>query len=493
RTGCSALVGGYPRRRVLVVGTNATAAEVIETVRGQQWLGLDIVGVAVSNSNGTRCRALESVPVLGTREDLPALCARHAIDEVIIASDPSWQDPLLDAFSRHPGVRSRISVVPSPFEILIGRRETLRLHDIPLIEVFDDVPGGAGSVTKRLFDAGFAALLLVPAIPVMLMVALAVRITSRGPVIYRQTRVGRGGQPFTIFKFRTMHEEAERGTGPVLATENDPRVTLLGRVLRATRLDELPQLWNVLRGDMSFVGPRPERPEFVSDYQRDIQGYAERFKVRPGLTGYAQVNGEYHTSASTKLKYDLAYIHNRSLWLDLRILSQTMKVMLRRRGVERVGRNASPPPAVRRLADALLACLALSTPLSISGMQIAMGALGILALLGIPLRWGVVRRTPLDGVLALLFGVFAVSTVASGHPFRAVGWLRPPWLLSSYFVVSWWLRDRDHARRMALFVVAAGAVAGGYGVLQHFTGVDWYREAIGSATRVRPRVPGAEG
>ena len=158
-----------------------------------------------------------------------------------------------------------------------------------------------------------------------------------------------------------------------------------------------------------------------------------------------------------------------------------------------MGRNASPPPAVRRLADALLACLALSTPLSISGMQIAMGTLGILALLGIPLRWGVVRRTPLDGVLALLFGVFAVSTVASGHPFRAVGWLRPPWLLSSYFVVSWWLRDRDHARRMALFVVAAGAVAGGYGVLQHFTGVDWYREAIGSATRVRPRVPGAEG
>src|SRR4029453_6675129 len=119
--------------------------------------------------------------------------------------------------------------------------------------------------------------------------------------------------------FRTMHEEAEVETGPVLATPNDPRVTLLGRLLRATRLDELPQLWNVLRGDMSFVGPRPERPEFVHDYQRDIQGYTERFKVRPGLTGYAQVNGEYHTSASTKLKYDLAYIHNRSLWLDLRL------------------------------------------------------------------------------------------------------------------------------------------------------------------------------
>jgi exopolysaccharide biosynthesis polyprenyl glycosylphosphotransferase len=333
RLGCSALLGGYPRRRVLVVGTNAAAGEVIEAIRVQQWLGLDVVGIAASSRNGTRPSALEGVPVLGRREELPLLCDRHAIDEVIIASDPSWQDELLDAFSRAPRMRSRVSVVPSPFEILIGRRETLRLHDIPLIEVLEDVPGGAGSITKRLFDTVLAGLLLIVTLPVMALVALAVRLSSRGPVIFRQTRVGRNGEPFTIFKFRTMHEEAEVETGPVLATPNDPRVTLLGRLLRATRLDELPQLWNVLRGDMSFVGPRPERPEFVDGYQRDIHGYTERFKVRPGLTGYAQVNGEYHTSASTKLKYDLAYIHNRSLWLDLRILSETMKVMLTRRGV----------------------------------------------------------------------------------------------------------------------------------------------------------------
>ncbi len=333
RLGCSALLGGYPRQRVLVVGTNAAAAEVVEAIRAQQWLGLDVIGIAVSSRNGTRPTALEGVPVLGRREELPLLCERHAIDEVIIASDPSWQDELLDAFSRAPRMRSRVSVVPSPFEILIGRRETLRLHDIPLIEVLEDVPGGAGSVTKRVFDVVFAAVLLVVTAPVMALVALAVRLSSRGRVVFRQTRVGRSGQPFTILKFRTMHEAAEVETGPVLATRNDPRVTLLGRLLRATRLDELPQLWNVWRGDMSFVGPRPERPEFVRDYQRDIQGYTERFKVRPGLTGYAQVNGEYHTSASTKLKYDLAYIHNRSLWLDLRILSETMKVMLTRRGV----------------------------------------------------------------------------------------------------------------------------------------------------------------
>ncbi len=141
----------------------------------------------------------------------------------------------------------------------------------------------------------------------------------------------------------------------------------------------------------------------------------------------------------------------------------------------------------------LLAGLALSAPLSISGMQIPMGALGVLALAGVPLGWRVVRRTPLDGALALFFGVCAVSTLASGHPLQAVGWPRPLWLLTAYFVVFWWLRDREHACRLAVLVVAAGAVAGAYGVLQHFTGVDWYRWAVGRATQVRPRVPGAEG
>lgn len=332
RLGCRALMGRYPRRRVLVVGTNAAAAEVIDTIRGQHWLGLDIVGSVVSNQNGTRVRALQDVPVLGTRDELPAICERHGVDEVIIASDTTWQDELLDALSRWPGARSRVSVVPSPYEILIGRRETLRLHDIPLIEVMDDLDGG-GAAVKRVVDLVLALLLLVPAVPVMLLVALLIRVTSPGAVIYRQARVGKDGGVFTMYKFRTMHAEAERATGPVLAVENDPRITTLGRILRATRLDELPQLLNVVRGDMSFVGPRPERPEFVTEFARDIQGYAERFRVRPGLTGYAQVNGEYHTSAATKLKYDLAYIHNQSVWLDVRILSETMKVMLTRRGV----------------------------------------------------------------------------------------------------------------------------------------------------------------
>jgi len=334
RLACRPLMGRYPRRRVLVVGTGKAASEVIETIRTQRWLGMDIVGAVSMNRSDphlTGCSA--DVPVVGNRDDLPALCARHDADEVIIVSEGGWQDRLLDALSRWPGERAQMYVVPSPYEILIGRRENLRLHDIPLIEVLHDEPAAGGVVVKRIFDVVLAALLLVPALPIVTLAAFAMVLTSGRPVIFRQTRVGKDGRPFTMFKLRTMHREAEQETGPVLAVENDPRVTVLGRLLRGTRLDELPQLWNVLRGDMSFVGPRPERPEFVRDYETEIQGYHERFKVRPGLTGYAQVNGEYHTSATTKLKYDLAYMYNRSIWLDLKILSETAKVMLTRRGV----------------------------------------------------------------------------------------------------------------------------------------------------------------
>ena len=186
---------------------------------------------------------------------------------------------------------------------------------------------------KRILDVTTALALLILTAPFIGIAMLLVKLTSPGPALYSQTRLGRRGRPFTLYKLRTMAHDSESLTGPCWSLPGDSRVTKLGRWLRATHLDELPQLWNVLRGDMSFVGPRPERPEFAGDFERDIEGYGERFKVRPGLTGYAQVNGEYHTSAATKLKYDLAYMHNRSLWLDFKILADTVKVILTRRGV----------------------------------------------------------------------------------------------------------------------------------------------------------------
>src|SRR5690606_36578443 len=160
-----------------------------------------------------------------------------------------------------------------------------------------------------------------------------VKLSSRGPIFYRQRRVGQGGALFTIWKFRTMLDRAEEASGPVLAHHEDERVTPVGRFLRASRIDELPQLRKVLNGTMSLIGPRPERPEFVRRYAEEIPGYLERLLVKPGLTGLAQVNGEYHTSPAYKLKYDLAYIYNYSITLYLKIMAETIKVMVTRRGV----------------------------------------------------------------------------------------------------------------------------------------------------------------
>ncbi|MBC7324452.1 MAG: sugar transferase, partial [Moorella sp. (in: Bacteria)] len=162
----------------------------------------------------------------------------------------------------------------------------------------------------------------------MLLIAVGIRMTSPGPVFYVQERAGLGGKPFKLIKFRTMVDGAEDATGPVLATENDTRVTRIGRILRATRLDELPQFLNVLKGDMSIVGPRPERPFFVNQFREALPAYKHRLRVKPGITGLAQVEGKYDTEPEDKLRYDLYYIRNYSLLLDLQLIIQTLRVML---------------------------------------------------------------------------------------------------------------------------------------------------------------------
>jgi lipopolysaccharide/colanic/teichoic acid biosynthesis glycosyltransferase len=168
--------------------------------------------------------------------------------------------------------------------------------------------------------------------PVFLFIALYVKLSSKGPAFFAQERVGKGGEVFLVFKFRTMVPNAERESGAILSTQDDPRITSAGRFLRRMRRDELPQLFNVLRGDMSFIGPRPERPVFVAEFARNVPGYVHRHQVKPGITGLAQVNGFYDTDAANKLKYDLYYIHNYSLWLDFLIVIDTLKTVVGRRG-----------------------------------------------------------------------------------------------------------------------------------------------------------------
>ena len=301
--------------------------------------GLTIVGV-VSVDGQKPGHEAPRVPWLGGVEELPQVMRKYGVDEVILLSQPTWKDAFIDWLVREPGgwpemggARPRVLVVPSVYDILVGRVTSLRLHDVPLVEVLKDPQEDLAFLIKEIVEIGSTVVLLILSFPILGIAALLIKLTSPGPMLYRQRRVGRYGKEFVMYKLRTMVDRAEAETGPVLAGSADERITRVGRVLRAARIDEIPQLFNVLNGTMSLVGPRPERPEFVGEFMRTIPGYGERLQVKPGLTGLAQVNGEYHTSAEYKLKYDLAYIYNYSLWFDIRIMAETVKVMLTRRGV----------------------------------------------------------------------------------------------------------------------------------------------------------------
>jgi exopolysaccharide biosynthesis polyprenyl glycosylphosphotransferase len=272
---------------------------------------------------------------VGTVEDTARLAESTEVDEVILVSAESWKDELLGrlVFDGTTTARPRVAVVPTVYDLLVGRLSSLQVADVPLIEVLKDPSASLAWATKAVLDYVLALVLLVVLSPLCALAMLGIALTSPGPVLFRQQRVGRRGRPFTIHKLRTMRHDAEAQSGPMLAENGDQRVTPIGRFLRATRIDEIPQLWNVLNGTMSLVGPRPERPEFAAGHLRDIPGYGERWLVKPGLTGLAQVRGEYHTPAPYKLKYDLAYIYNYSLLLDARILVETLKVLVTRRGV----------------------------------------------------------------------------------------------------------------------------------------------------------------
>jgi exopolysaccharide biosynthesis polyprenyl glycosylphosphotransferase len=316
-----------PRRRAVIVGTGGAASLIAEAIRRQPWTGVEVAGL-VGAEGGER----PGLPLLGPVEDLTGIVERERIDEVIVTpEESSWKDRISE---RIPADwPADLLVWPSPFETMIGRLRFRIVGDLPLLEARMRPVEGVGAAGKRVFDIAVSAVLLVLSLPILLPAALVVAVTSRGGVLYRQERVGKDGRPFQLWKLRTMHRGAEGATGAVLSSPGDPRVTPVGRWLRALRIDEIPQLWNVLAGDMSLVGPRPERPEFTSRFAESVSGYRLRLSARPGLTGLAQVSGDYSTEPEIKLRYDLAYLNNWSLGLDLAILLRTLPVILTRWGV----------------------------------------------------------------------------------------------------------------------------------------------------------------
>lgn len=221
-----------------------------------------------------------------------------------------------------------VILVPELYDILLTNSRVVQMDDLALLEIRNIGFTLIQRMAKRALDLFISIPGLLLFAPLMIICALLIGITSPGPVFIIQSRVGRDGREYGMYKLRTMIKDAEKTTGPVLASENDPRITPVGRMLRAARIDELPQLFNVLRGEMSFVGPRPERPHFVEKYNRELPGYRFRHAVKPGITGMAQIAGRYTTSSEDKLRFDLYYIRNYSLLLDLRIILQTIPVIL---------------------------------------------------------------------------------------------------------------------------------------------------------------------
>ncbi len=315
---------GYNLRHVLVIGAGELAETVARKIAEHPGLGLMIRGFLGEWPDEVG-RTISGAQVIGTYGDVQGLLEQNGIDQVLIALPLESINSLEEILKRIGPSMVDIKIIPDIYRFISLRGGIEDFDGLPVVSLIDTPLGGWNEVLKRAVDIVLAAVLLVVLSPLFVLIALAIKLTSRGPVFYRQERMGLDGLTFEVWKFRTMRIDAERETGAVWASPDDPRRTRLGSWLRRTSLDELPQLFNVLRGEMSLVGPRPERPVFIEEFRQKIPRYMLRHKVRAGMTGWAQVNGlRGNTSIEQRIRYDLYYIENWSLLLDVKILCLTL-------------------------------------------------------------------------------------------------------------------------------------------------------------------------
>jgi exopolysaccharide biosynthesis polyprenyl glycosylphosphotransferase len=322
----------WPEHRVLIIGTDRASVELAEKVAQRSRWGWKMTGL-IDECADPRHPApviIGGFPVLGTIDDVAEIAAGSKADRVIIASPIALRE-LVESLVLANELKVRIDVVPELYEIFIGTVDAI-VGDVPLMEISRATVPRYYAFLKRAADIFVSLIALVVTSPVMLLATVAIACEDGFPVFFSQERVGRGLRSFRVHKLRTMVKDAENATGPVIADEGDPRITRVGRFLRRFRLDEFPQLVDIMRGEMSFVGPRPERPFFVEQYLREVPGYRERFNVKPGVTGLAQVSGGYATTPERKLKYDLIYIYHQNPAMDIQILTETLRVVLTGRG-----------------------------------------------------------------------------------------------------------------------------------------------------------------
>lgn len=312
---------GYNQHRAVVVGTGRVARKTAHALRHANWMGIKNLGFIEDQPS----RWTSDLDILGTINDLPHLIHKYAIAHVFISVPMSrYNDArrVYDILSRTLVEVHLVADVPNLAGVTLT---TTNLDGLPVIGLRESPHFGLNVVVKRAMDVVLSLLALALLGPFMLVIAALVKLTSPGPVLHRQKRCGLNGQTFQMLKFRSMRADAEKQTGAVWAQKDDPRRTRLGTILRKTSCDELPQLINVLKGDMSLVGPRPERPEFVQQFSKTVPNYMVRHCVKAGITGWAQVNGwRGNTSLRKRIQYDLYYITHWNPWLDLRILWMTV-------------------------------------------------------------------------------------------------------------------------------------------------------------------------
>ncbi|MEK7469241.1 MAG: undecaprenyl-phosphate glucose phosphotransferase [Planctomycetota bacterium] len=315
---------GWNLRRALIVGAGRTGQELALSLRRHRWMGIVPAGY-VDGREDRLGKKFHRVLVVGKPEDLPALIKEHSADQVYVALPAREHETFEKVMELLSEETADIRVIPD-----IGSFDALNhsisdIDGLPVILLRESPLYGWNLLLKRFLDFAFSGFALLLISPVLAFVAIGVKLSSPGPVFYGQERMGLDGRTFKMWKFRSMRVDAEAQTGAKWATADDPRKTKFGAFIRKTSLDELPQFWNVLVGDMSVVGPRPERPVFIQDFKKQIPRYMLRHKMKAGITGWAQVNGwRGNTSLKKRIQYDLYYIENWSLWLDVRIILLTV-------------------------------------------------------------------------------------------------------------------------------------------------------------------------
>lgn len=321
---------GIGLRNTLVIGTGKRARELEELVNKYPQLGYRFIGFAALDEINN----CSNMNVIGKITELKEIIKARNVNEILIALENNQKEKLFEIINYTQETEVNLKIMPDTYEIVSGMARTNQIYGVPFIEVMPEIMSYGAKLFKRVLDIFISILILIMFSPLILIMMVLIKVTSKGPVLYKQIRIGKNGKQFVMYKFRSMIQDAEE-YGPEWAGEKDPRITAIGKFMRKFYIDEIPQLINVLKNDMSIVGPRPERPYFVEMLSKEIPYYYKRLSVKPGITGWAQIKHKYDSSlhdVREKLKYDFYYIENMSLKLDFKIMVNTFLVIILMKG-----------------------------------------------------------------------------------------------------------------------------------------------------------------